>query len=229
MPPPSEAALRSQKWWRWILGVGIGLILFLLLVWMTTPVVIRAKKKSDLTEAVSNLRQIGLALFEFDADYGRFPDSSTAIDVKDATLTSLALGTTSSNDYFRQLIASEICQKEFIFYARTPTSKKPDNVFDGSNALEKGECAFAYIAGLSWNSMTETPVVVLPLVPGKKLFDTKVSQRYYDGKAVILRVDNRVIVLPIDKSGHVWLNGKDLFDPSQPFWGGKAPDVKWPE
>jgi hypothetical protein len=42
-------------------------------------------------------------------------------------------------------------------------------------------------------------------------------------------LDTSVITLPVDKSGHVYLNGKDLFDPSQPFWGGKVPDVKWPE
>jgi hypothetical protein len=46
---------------------------------------------------------------------------------------------------------------------------------------------------------------------------------------VIWFSDFRVQRLPVDKSGHVYLNGKDLFDPSQPFWGGKAPDVKWPE
>lgn len=37
--------------------------------------------------------------------------------------------------------------------------------------------------------------------------------------------DFRVERLTVDQSGRVYL----LFDSSQPFWGGKVPDVKWPE
>jgi hypothetical protein len=62
-PPPSEAALRSQKWWNWMLNVGFGSILLLTIAGLTTPMVIRSSKKSDLTEAISNARQIGLALY----------------------------------------------------------------------------------------------------------------------------------------------------------------------
>jgi hypothetical protein len=49
------------------------------------------------------------------------------------------------------------------------------------------------------------------------------------GKAIILRTGPGSLTYPVDKSGHVKINGKDLFDPSQPFWNGKAPVVKWPE
>jgi hypothetical protein len=36
--------------------------------------------------------------------------------------------------------------------------------------------------------------------------------------------------LPINSSGKIILtNGLDLLDPRQPFWDGKAPDVKWPK
>ncbi len=45
----------------------------------------------------------------------------------------------------------------------------------------------------------------------------------------MLRVDNYVPSLPIDSSGRVMLNGMDLFDPRQPLWGGRAPDLKWQE
>ena len=34
---------------------------------------------------------------------------------------------------------------------------------------------------------------------------------------------------PIDKNGDVILNGMNLFDPRQPFWRWKAPDLKYPE
>jgi hypothetical protein len=71
--------------------------------------------------------------------------------------------------------------------------------------------------------------VVFPLISGKRLFDYKLAKKYYDCKAVVLFIDNSVRSYPVDKSGHVYINGKDLFDPSQPFWNGKVPDVKWPE
>jgi type II secretory pathway pseudopilin PulG len=230
LPPPSEQALRSQKWWRWILGVGIASMILLVLSGLTAPVVIRSKKKADLTEAISNARQIGFALFEFDQAYGRFPDDSTAKLVQETIPTSLKLGSATSNDYFRQMFASKIVNTELLFYAKTQFSKKPDDIVSGSNTLKKGEVAFAYIAGLSSTTAhSQTPLVVTPLVPGKRIFDLKSCKKYFDGKAVILFVDNSVQSHPVDSSGRVWIDGKDLFDPSQPFWRGKAPDVKWPE
>ena len=228
-PPPSEAALRSQKWWKWMLAVGIGSVLISVLAGLTSPLVVRSRKKADLTEAVSNARQIGLALFEFETSYGAFPNAQTAKAVKEATLSTLPLGSSTSNDYFRQLIAAEICQSEMMFYARSARTKKADNVFTGSEALKKGECAFAYIAGLTLKHPPETPIAVFPLVPGKRAFDKKLCDKHFSGRAVILHIDNSVMSHPVDASGRVWINGKDLFDPSQPFWGGKAPDVKWPE
>lgn len=227
IPPPSEQALRSQKWWRWILGVGIASIILLVL---SAPMVLRSRKKADLTEAISNARQIGLGLFEFDQTYGKFPDDTTAKQVHEATLSSLKLGSSTSNDYFRQLLAANIVSSELLFYAKTQYSKKPDNLFSGSDALKKGEVAFAYFVGLSSTAIhPQTPLVVTPLVPGKRIFDIKSCKKYFDGKAVILFADNSVRAFPLDPSGRVWIDGKDLFDPSQPFWGGKVPEVKWPE
>jgi type II secretory pathway pseudopilin PulG len=230
LPPPSEQALRSQKWWRWILGVGIASIILLVLGGLTAPLVFRSRKKADQVEAVSNARQIGIALIEFDQTYGRYPDDSTAKLVQATKPTSLKLGSSTSNDYFRQLLAAEITNAEFMFYAKTQFSKKPDGIVSGSDALKKGEVAFAYIAGFSSaTAHPQTPLVVTPLVPGKRIFDIKWCKKYFHGKAVILFADSSVRSYPVDPSGRVWIDGKDLFDPSQPFWGGKVPDVKWPE
>ena len=46
----------------------------------------------DRSEAMRNLRDIALSLFEFDAAYGRFPDASTIPAVKSATRHSTHLG-----------------------------------------------------------------------------------------------------------------------------------------
>ena len=64
-----------------------------------------------------------------------------------------------------------------------------------------------------------------PLLKGKTTFD----RLSFHGKAVILFLDNSAKSLPIEKDGRVLLNGMDIFDPRQPFWKGKAPDIKWPE
>ena len=65
-----------------------------------------------------------------------------------------------------------------------------------------------------------------PLVPGQMKFDYNHCKEFFDGMALVLFIDNSVKSLPVDKAGRVLIDGKDLFDPSQPFWGGEAPEVK---
>jgi hypothetical protein len=168
-------------------------------------------------------------MLEFNDSYGAFPNADTIAEVIPNTGSTLDLGTKSSNDFFRQLLAAEIAMSEGMFYAKSRRGRRPDNLFDGTNALEKGECGFAYIAGLKVAGDPARPIVLTPLIPGKLQFDYKFSKKYFSGKAIILRIDNSVTSLPIDKSGNVFINGKNLFDPTQPFWNGKVPDVKWPE
>jgi hypothetical protein len=209
-----------------VLSLGLGFLIF--------EVPGRRRGAHQTGESAGNLRQIGLALLEFDTDFGRFPDSSTIAQVKERDpSTTIPLGLSTSNELFRQLLVTEVAPSESMFYSRPPGSgphRRPDNNFVGTNALEKGECGFAYIAGLSTTSHPpDTPLAMAPLVPGQRKFDYKHCKEFFGGKAVILCIDCSVRSLPVDKSGRVWINGKDLFDPSQPFWGGKAPDVKWPE
>jgi len=33
----------------------------------------------------------------------------------------------------------------------------------------------------------------------------------------------------IERGGKVLMDGKDLFDPAQPYWGGKKPEIRYPE
>ena len=87
----------------------VVIVIIAALAGLTAPMVIRQRKKADQTEAVSNARQIGLALFEFETAYGSFPDSTTAPTVTENTGTTLTFGGSTANDYFRQLIAAEIC------------------------------------------------------------------------------------------------------------------------
>ena len=116
-PPPSRAALRSRKRWNalvspWGIFDGSGPIDRNRAFSHSSQ-----QERADLTEAVSNARQIGLALYEFEQAYGRFPDESTIPRVKEIDpANTIPLGKSSSNDFFRQLIAAEIAQSEMMFY-----------------------------------------------------------------------------------------------------------------
>ena len=204
-----------------MLGVALAAVIFAL-----PPVVIRSHPNVDRNEALNNIRQVGMSLFEFDSEYGRFPDASTIAQVKEQTRTELELGDGSSNQLFRQLLAVGL-KSEKPFWCKTEWSKrKPDDVLIANKALQPGEVGFAYIAGLISTGDPMTPIVVTPLIPGTSRFDPEP----FDGKAIVLRLDNSVIALPIRKdNGEVQINGMNLFDPRQPFWKGKAPDIKWAE
>ncbi|BCU76136.1 hypothetical protein [Luteolibacter sp. LG18] len=209
-----------------IVWMGVGSMVMILLAGLCAPFVLRSTKRPASTQALSNARQIGLALFDFESDYGRFPDAATAAAVKSATGTTWDLKDGTSNELFRQLIATGIVTSEEIFYAKVYGARKPDNVISNeAKTLARGECGFAYVAlksgALSGPSIR--PLVVAPLIPGTLKFDPVP----FEGKAVILRGDNRAVSMAIHPDGTVRDGGKDIFDPSQPYWKGLSPDVKW--
>lgn len=166
-----------------------------------------------------------MALFEFEAEYGKFPDATTINAVREATETILPLGTKTSNDYFRQLIGSGIAQSEPMFYAKIKGTHKPEGRTDAADALAKGEVGFTYLAGLLSKGNPSRPLIVTPMIPGTDRFDPKA----FEGKAVLLRMDNSVTSLLIQKDGHVLVNGKNLFDPTNSIWDGKPPVIVWPD
>jgi hypothetical protein len=201
-----------------ILGVAM-------LAGLTAPIVIRQRKKADQTEAISNARSFGFALFEFKTEYGNYPDDTTAAAVADASETPKISGN-SANDRFRQLIRSGIIQSEILFYVHAPGVHKPDGQIDGDNALEPGECGFAYVGNLLTTDEVARPLALAPMIPGTRRFD----YNPFDGKAVILWTDGSVKSMPIErKTGEVMFEGRNLLDPSHPVWGGKPPVIALPE
>ena len=126
---------------------------------------------------------------------------------------------------FRQLVAHLDLKREKNFWAQTSTTPNRPNDILGPDSLVPGECAFTYIAGLTSTSHPDAPILMTPVTPGTWKFDPKP----FKGKAIVFFLDNSATALPIDKNGDVILNGMNLFDPRQPFWRGKAPDIKWPE
>jgi hypothetical protein len=180
-----------------------------------------------MTEARNNMRCVYCMLLEFDTEYGSFPSAQTGVEVKEATGSELTFSSASSNQLLRQLMAGGGGKSEKPLWAKTATSpKKPDDIFDtDATALAKGECGFAYIAGLDASAPPDTPVLLCPLVSGKLTFDPEP----FNGQALILTNNGACLSHPIEMDGRVLVSGMDAFDPRQPFWKGKKPDVKWPE
>ncbi len=223
-PPPSAQAIRSQVWWGWIWIGGVISVLGVIKIVTLTP---QSSAHAPLSRVFENAKSIGIALYNFEQDYSSYPSPATIKDVTANNPSStIPLGTKSSNDFFRQLIVAGHTDTERPFYAKIKGSRKPDNNMTGAQALEKGECGFAYILGADAKSPSERPLVVTPLIPGTKRFDPKP----FKGRAVVLRVDQSVTNLSINRKGEVIdATGKNILDPSHPAWGGKPPVIAWPE
>ncbi len=214
----------------------VVIVIIAALAGLAAPQIIKHRKKADQTEAVSNARQIGMALFEFETAYGSFPDSTTAEDVTENTQSPLSLAGSTANDYFRQLLATEIASSEEIFYAKSGYSKKPDNVFNTTEkALGPGEVGFGYIMNgeraLSSAGNPARPVAGAPL---KFPFESgQFDSDYYDARAVVLRIDNSVQSLQIVKSTGLAMmgGGKNLLQTGEDtIWGtGLTPTMVNPQ
>jgi len=190
----------------------VVIVIIASLAGLTAPMVIRQRKKADQTEAVSNAKQIGLAMFEFETEYGGFPDAATIATVTANTGTTIPMDATSSNGIFRQLFGAGYTQSEAMFFAKAEGIKKPDGNITGAEALAPGEVGFGYIlrgtTGLSTSGNPARPYIVTPLL-GTSGNDFDANP--FDSKAVVLRVDNSVSSLQILPSKKVNLSpGKEL-------------------
>lgn len=223
--PPPEEPIEEKKPLGWLFWVFLILVI-LALAGLTAPMVIRCPKKASQTEATSNARQIGLALMEFEDEYGSYPNEKTSKAVtENFPEHGLNLSGKSSNALFRQLFAAGLTQSEAMFYAEVNGTKKPDGDISPRELLKTGEVGFGYIAGLSSEGNPARPIAFCPIIPGTDRFDPKP----FKGNAVILRVDNSVTSVNIDKNGHAMVEGKNILSPDHPIWNGQAPDIRYPE
>lgn len=206
--------------------MGITSIVFILVVIMYDLAGQRRHHDHSRVEAINNLRQIGIALFEFEAAYGKFPDADTVAGVRLTTKSDLEMDGISSNAYFQQMLGAEIAQSETMFYANVRGLRKPDNNFTRGEALKKGECGFTYFLGGKSTDNPMRPLAATPMIQGTDRFDTR---KGFYGYAVILRMDCSVVSLPLDNDGHVIIDGKNMMDPYHPIWEGHPPTIAWPD
>jgi prepilin-type N-terminal cleavage/methylation domain-containing protein len=170
----------------------VVIVIIAALAGLSAPMILRQQKAAARTEAVSNSKQMGLALLEFDQEFGSFPDTETREAVEDATGTQLNFGGGSANDYFRQLIAT-IVTSEDIFYCKTSYTREPDNDISPGNALEGGEVGFGYVMlsqTLAQNTSGNSgrPVLVAPLLNAQSTWEFDPDP--FGGMAVVYRLDN---------------------------------------
>jgi prepilin-type N-terminal cleavage/methylation domain-containing protein len=214
----------------------VVIVIIASLAGLTAPMVIRQRKKADQTEATSNARQIGLAMFEFETEYARFPDTTSGVEVTANTATPLVMTGTTSNAYFRQLMGAGYTQSETMFYAKVPGARKPDGNINGVEALKKTEVGFGYILlganGLSTAGNPARPYVVTPLL-GTTGDDF--DKDPFDGKAVMLRVDNSVTsqqIIPTTKKVNLTPGNTLLATGPSTVWGTPAsgsPVIAFPD
>ena len=211
----------------------VVIVIIAALAGLSAPMILRQQKAAARTEAISNAKQVGLALLEFDQEYGSFPDDDTATSVEDSTGTDLNLSGGTANDYFRQLIAFGI-QSEDIFYTKTSYTRKPDKVLTASKALEPGEVGFGYImltgsVGQNTSGNPGRPVLATPLLNAAE--DWTFDGDPYGDKAVLLRLDNSAeapLIRSKDNKVSVG-NGKVIEDTGpDSVWGTENPELKAP-
>lgn len=188
----------------------VVIVIIASLAGLTAPMVIRQRKKADQTEAVSNAKQVGLAMFEFEVEYGSFPDAGTAdVVIEQNPDGDIIPNTADANGFFKQLFRANITQSEQMFYVKTGSTTKPDGSITNTECLEAGENGFAYIMngdrGLSTAGNPSRVIVATPLVEG----ETNFNPDPFDNKAVILRIDNSATSVNVNAAGEALISGSN--------------------
>lgn len=185
-----------------IVELLVTLVIIAALGVIAAPVILKQRKAADRTRAIGNLKQLGAMLVEFDTEYGRFPDDETAREVRRATKTDFTLTGPYSNDYFRQMLVLPGDRYETLFWCETAQSPEPpDNDHSSAaKALAAGEVGYSYIMASGTQGQCASgepgrPVVVAPSF--KFRADWTFDPEPFEGKAVVLRLDNSVTAMAI--------------------------------
>jgi prepilin-type N-terminal cleavage/methylation domain-containing protein len=203
---------------------------------LSAPMIMGQIKKANKAEAISNSKQIGLALFEFDSDYGSYPDADTLTEVGEAFPNAevVPTGAADSNACFQQLLQAGILKSEEIFYTKAAGTRKPDgDISTATEAIAAGECGFGYIMNGSEAYSTagnaSRVIIVSPLAEGGgDTFDINP----FGGIAVLYKIDNSAAAVKIradkDKEdGPAIIAGDDFMKAK--FWGTTTPTIIKPK
>lgn len=225
---PTRNYRRRWPAWKWLLLAAGGLIV---LFGLLAPFVFNSPQGygHEKIRSLNNMRQIGISLYNFEYEFKSFPNDQTIQMVHERHPEStIPLGRSSSNDYFHQLFAAEIVSDPGIFHGHGVSTRRSTEVMEGEPPLPPGACGFAYIIRDAATTPDDTPILVYPLVRGKLIFDKELCKRW-GNKALMLHGDLGARSHPIDSSGRMIIDGRDVFDPDHPHWHGRSFRVAWPE
>jgi type II secretory pathway pseudopilin PulG len=204
---------------------------------LAVPQIVRTQKRSALAQTTVNMKQLSIALMDFEARYGTFPSKKLYKAHKNNFKNST--GGDTANDLLGMLISGGFMDTEEVFYAKggAKIDKKPDDVFnDPAKLLEPGECGMAYVMlandeALSSTFDTATPVLLAPLKPGSGGANPKFNERPYNGTVVYLRLDMAVKPAKLDDAGKIPAQNNHTMFETGPgtIWDKKTPDVKAPK
>ncbi len=188
----------------------------------------RQFKARNLNKADLHLKQIHLAILEFENEEGIRPGQMI---VEEGNLAEAQAVT--ANQCFRQLLQGlPSVRDEDIFYTPSVLSKAPDrDIGDQGNhfkqACQKGEVAFLYVDNPK--SKSGAPLAAAPLLDTSGRFDANI----YGGKAAVLYTDGTVRrhdINPETGKIEIKVKGKtiDLFSADNPHFR-TPPNIKYPE
>lgn len=159
------------------------------------PAILGAKKKADQTEAINNARQIGIALAQFQENYGSNPSTTTAAAISSEGNTDVQSGA-SANALLSQLLATRTLEGKAVFYVKATGVLKVSQTAQDSNMrqLAAGQCGFGYVTidastGISSANNGAYPVLVTPF---KALNNADFDNAPFNGEVVVLRNDSSV-------------------------------------
>lgn len=193
--------MKTKKWTRkgfTLVELLVVIAIIVALAALATPAILKQRKKMDMTQAISNSKQIYLVLMDFEQDMGTFPDQNTATQSPELQ----AFTGNFANNMLGQLIAGGYTRSEEIFFAKggNPAgNRKPDDVINPvQRILTQGEVGFSYVLvaggasntglrGLSTSDNGGIPILCAPVQTGGS--DAVFKPDPYDNRGVYLRVD----------------------------------------
>lgn len=237
--------MKTKPWTRkgfTLVELLVVIAIIVALAALATPAILKQRKKMDMTQAISNSKQIYLVLMDFESDKGTFPSDITAG-------TDAALSTFLGAKNLGQLIGGGYTTSEEIFYSKggNPAGNiKPDDVITlPADVLKAGENGFAYVTvtggspavtrGLSTSDNGGMAILVTPVTTGGSSAVCKPDP--FDNRGVYLRVDGSARAERLTAAFEIKIGSAGappvdrlLFDAGAgTVWAGYTPVVTLPE
>lgn len=147
---------------------------------LAMPVIMKQKKAAERTECISNLRQIGLALFEFEEEYGTFPSDELAAEeekfseLKKARVLDQLEAAGLGRDIDRLLAVGSLWEGDWLYFPGLSTSSPPDAPvlispeIDGKRLVLRVDSSARAESEAAVNAMDLSKAVAIPAPPKRK-------------------------------------------------------------